>query len=152
MARRSVPRCEQKSVPQTWGSGRRKKAEEGRKSLDTRQDYSTSNGHEDGFTENGQLEDGYTVTSSDTASGSGTVTGSDTTTEQSQSSMSVSQAGSFSNDSYGLSSYSFSAQGSDTLTSTSSDTFTWSLSGRIRGRRRSTDPWRSTAAAPSPKR
>jgi hypothetical protein len=93
-------------------------------SLDTQQVYSTSNGHQNGFNTNG-----YTVTSNDTASGNGTVTGSDTTTEQSQSSMSVYQAGSFSNDSYGLSSYSFSAQGSDTLTSTSSDTFTWLLSG-----------------------
>jgi hypothetical protein len=51
-------------------------------SLDTRQDFSSSSGHEDGYNTNG-----FTVSSSDTASSTGTTSGSDTTTEQSQSSM-----------------------------------------------------------------
>jgi hypothetical protein len=61
------------------------------------------------------------------------VAGRDNTTEQSQSNGSLYEAGSFSNDSYSLSSYSLSQGGGDTLTSSSSDTFTSSSGGSDSG-------------------
>jgi hypothetical protein len=64
------------------------------------------------------------VDSNDTANGQEPLSDSDTATEQSQFTETVYQSGSFSNDSSSLASYGFSDQGSETIPSSSSDTFT----------------------------